>query len=161
MHQRPLNRFAVALFLIALPVSADAPFEGADRQYDLFTDADTQIVDRFTRLEWSRPRSPTYPAAVNFQDAQTRCTNEGRRLPSLKELLSLVDEEPHLEYEGTETASKMIDRRAFSKTPTTNDFWTSSVRLNGKIATVSFMTGVTSEATPTDQRWVRCVRALP
>jgi hypothetical protein len=160
MHQRPLKRMAVALFLIALPVAADAPFEGADRQYDLFTDADTQIVDRFTRLEWSRPRSPTYPAVVSFADAQVRCANEGRRVPSLKELLSLVDEEPHLEYEGTETVSKMIDRRAFSKTPS-DDFWTSSVRPGGKIVTVSFGTGLTSEANPTDQRRLRCVRALP
>ena len=45
----PLRVFALAL-VVTLPVLADAPNTGEDRQYDLFTSTNKRIVDRFTRL---------------------------------------------------------------------------------------------------------------
>jgi hypothetical protein len=79
----------------------------------------------------------------------------------VKELLTLVDEEPHTEYDGTQTTQRMIDPRAFYGTPS-DPFWTSSLvpGPQGGYATVEFVTGTTNYAQAGDPRRVRCVVAL-
>jgi hypothetical protein len=160
MQSRTFGLRALLLGLaIAMPVSADAPIEGPDKQYENFTASDKEIEDRFTLLVWERPSAP-YPATKTLVEAIVYCANGGRRLPTLKELLTLVDEEPHLEYEVTQNTPRMIDSRAFPKTPA-EAFWTSSQRLSGAYVTVNFKDGSTGEAAPGDPRRVRCVTALP
>jgi hypothetical protein len=44
-----------AVVMFALPVSADAPTDGPDRQYENFTANDKVITDHFTQLVWDRP----------------------------------------------------------------------------------------------------------
>jgi hypothetical protein len=143
-----------------MPVFADAPIDPANKQYDNFTAADKVIKDRWTKLDWERPASP-YPAPMTYADAVVRCAGEGRRIPSMKELLSLVDETPHLEYDVTTNVARLIDQRAFSGTPA-EEFWTSSLRPDGnRYMTVDFGTGRTADALPGDSRRVRCVFAEP
>jgi hypothetical protein len=79
----------------------------------------------------------------------------------MKELLSLVDETPHLEYDVNQYAARLIDRQAFFGTPP-EEFWTSSVRPDGnRYMTVDFGTGRTADALPGDSRRVRCVFSEP
>ena len=145
----------LAALALALPVSADAPIGGADQQYENFDSGNRIIVDRFTHLAWDRP-APPYPAKMSFTAARDSCPS-GMRLPSLKELLTLIDEEPHEEYDGTKNVPRYIDARAFSGTPA-EAFWSSSMKDAATVWTVDFGTGETKTADVGDQRRVRCVQ---
>ena len=152
-------RVAALGLVFATPVAADAPTSGVDRQYEPFRSGDPAIVDRFTQLEWDRP--VTYDARTAFDEAAASCASEGRRLPSLKELLTIVDEEPHAEYDSgrLELVARYIDRQAFPKTPA-EEFWTSSSKDETTVFTVDFATGKTQTANAAqDKRRVRCVKA--
>jgi hypothetical protein len=147
----------VALTSLAL---ADAPGD----QYDLFT-LDTQaIYDLRTGLTWQR-----YPpaVAVNYTDAATACATLSIagftgtwRLPSYKELLTLVDEQPHVEYENGGLVTKAIDGNAFPGAPS-GSYWTSSSigPLGGtNVYGVGFATGAGEIHNPaSDMLYVRCV----
>lgn len=172
MHQGKVMRSSAprtglafgAMLVIAaftLPVAADAPIAGPDKQYDDFSSSAKSITDRFTHLVWDRPSvNPSYPSARNFAAAKASCLNT-TRLPSLKELLTLVDEAPHFEYEVNKTVSKAIDPNAFAKTPSDVGFWTSTPHPQGGFWTVSFADGSTGQASPGDARYVRCVEYVP
>jgi hypothetical protein len=151
-------RIAVLGLAVSLPVSADAPISGPDQQYENFDSGNKLITDRFTHLVWDRPSAP-YPDKMNFAEANAYCQSLGTmRLPSLKELLTLVDEEPHYEYDGTRNVERYIDQRAFPKTPA-EPFWTSSMKnVDLDVWTVDFRTGQTAGAQLDDSRRVRCVR---
>jgi hypothetical protein len=143
-------RFTVLGLLVALPVSAGAPYD----QYGSFTGEDEQITDNFTKLVWVRDVSPI----GTFATAKLAC-GAGTRLPSMKELLTIVDEEPHLEYENNRVVPKMIDPSAFPDTPGSL-FWTSSVDPDdsNKVWTVNFRDGTASATeVTTTQAYVRCV----
>lgn len=148
----------VALGLaVSIPVSADAPTTGPEKQYKEFTSNDRYITDRFTKLKWQRAAlSGTFEEAVQTCGAP----DPAMRLPSLKELLTLVDEDPHREYDESNQAVSLrfIDRRAFPRTPP-DEFWTSSVD-HDRVWTVDFGTGTTRNAKPSDVRWFRCVNAI-
>ncbi len=141
---------------IALPVSADAPID----QYEGFVSGNTTITDHYTRLVWERPG--TYPAAMKFTDAKAHCSALGAfRLPSMKELLTIVDETPHDEYEVDHAVPHFIDQSAFRSTPA-EAFWTSSMKDSNNAWTVDFGTGGTGDAQISgDQRRVRCVQYKP
>jgi hypothetical protein len=152
-----------AVVFVALPVAANAPIAPpSEKQYEDFVMADQRIVDRFTRLSWER----AVPASAMFTTAETTiCTggNPPLRVPTLKELLTLVDEEPNRFYDvgtGTEI-DKMIDLPAFRDSPVDVPYWTSSIDPSGARYTVDFRTGLTGTALVTDLRRVRCVRTLP
>lgn len=153
-------RIVLLGLLVTVPVLADAPAN----QYEAFVDTDFTITDHFTRLVWERPpASTTYPTAKDYAAAQLYCQarGNGSRLPSLRELLTLVDEEPHDEYDGSKRVTKMIDQSAFKRTPD-GAFWTLTKRSDTELATVSFADGTTGSAQATgDQRNVRCVAAIP
>ena len=111
MHQGSMTRLRLTLRValvavaVALPVSADAPIGGSDQQYENFDSGNKVIIDRFTKLAWDRPSDP-YPAPTSFDAAKAYCeTQRSMRLPSLKELLTLVDEEPHDEYDTVQKLS--------------------------------------------------------
>jgi Protein of unknown function (DUF1566) len=152
-------RVVATALALALPVSADAPISGADQQYANFDSNNKIITDRFTHLVWERPSAP-YPPAMTFAEAKNACKGT-MRLPSLKELLTLVDEQPHSEYEGTRNVPRYIDQSAFPNTPA-EPFWTSSMKGESTVWTVDFLTGETKEAsTGGDLRRVRCVDYVP
>jgi hypothetical protein len=102
----------------------------------------------------------TFDAAASYcQALSLDGYASGWRVPSYKELLTLVDERPHLEYESGGDVPKAIDLNAFPGTPTAaGPYWTSSTQpATGGAYTVSFVdgtSGLTIKATPL---YVRCV----
>jgi hypothetical protein len=162
---------AGVVVVVATAARADAPGD----QYGLF-DSNTVdfIQDNWTHLSWQR-----YPPAqlVTFDQAATYCENlalgkfqTGWRVPSYKELLTLVDESPHTEYElvgGTyANLRKLIDIHPFPGTPVDHDHWSSSPVLPSLhpnqpdviyAYTVAFGTGEAGFQDVTSTQYVRCV----
>lgn len=157
-QRRWISRGVLAALVATLPAVADAPND----QYAAFDRNSTTITDRKTRLVWTRTPS----AALPFAAAAATC-DAPARLPTLKELLSLIEEEPHAEYEGAENVTKMIDKRAFGLnetrvpyTPVDAAYWTSSLAGTGTSRyTVDFQDGRVSAVSPTNTNArARCVR---
>jgi hypothetical protein len=136
---------------------ADAPPD----QYASFNQADTVITDNFTKLNWQR----TVTTSTDFAGAIAECNglslgtfSSGWRLPSYKELLTLVDESPHDEYPTGQAVQVAIDGNAFPETPN-GSFWTSSVvPSSGSILDVEFKQGTGNTLLPIGANaYVRCV----
>jgi hypothetical protein len=144
--------------LVAVPVSADHP--GAPvGQYELFASSDRRIKDLKTGLIWERSVSA---APVAFDPKV--CSTAGLRLPTLKELLTLVDEQPDLDYDIKllRNVEKMIDPQAFgAETPVDAPYWTSSRQGPGRVWTVDFRTGRTAHDSESAQNYIRCVSFQP
>lgn len=112
------------------------------------------VRDTLTKLVW---KLQPLPAKVSGVDAVGYCSSAGFRLPTVKELSSLVD--------LTVTSGATIDQIAFPNTPT-EDFWTSSTYVysgggGGSVATwiVEFSSGSLGWNLPTSHlAWARCVR---
>lgn len=146
-----------ALVLVAVPAAADAPSD----QYERFdTDAAT-IKDAFTTLEWDRRGVITN---VTSDIASSGCGflaslgNVGR-LPTVKELLTLLDEDPHTEYEFGKLVQKMIDQNAFRGSPVDLPYWTSTPAQGVDMFwTVSFSTGAMQPMAKSAKANARCVR---
>jgi hypothetical protein len=146
---------------LASVARADAPSD----QYELFDMNDVTIQDHFTTLIWQR-----YPmrATMTFDAAAAYCQSlslgsypAGWRVPSYKELLTLVDEKPHLEFENGQLVPKAIDLHAFPATPTAGTaYWTSSTVQGGSSGyAVDFSDGTAQAASKTNTSlYVRCVR---
>ena len=150
----PSLRIPFALLLFVAPVLADAPPD----QYRPFVRTDAEIRDAQTGLIWLRAGS----GAVPFATALAACPPNGAityRLPTMKELLTLVDEQPHQEYEDGGLVSITIDPNAFPSTPAV-PFWTGSgVAGDSTMAwTVDFSTGVAEPHAKIESHPVRCVR---
>jgi hypothetical protein len=146
-NRRLLARIGL-LLVIAVPVAAAVP---AGRY--TYPSAGT-VYDTMTKLTWQQ----AVPTATYSQtDAITYCAGlgatvggSGWRLPTLKELATIVDES---------RANPAIDPAAFPATPT-DQFWSSSSRAGDPTYgwTVTFSYGASSE-TPTKFVYhVRCVR---
>ncbi len=139
-------------------VRADAP----PGQYATFGRTSLCITDNFTQLTWLRtPLADT----LSFSDAATQCgaLGPGWRVPSVNELETLVDENPHYELEDGVLLPKAIDANAFPGTPVTIPYWTSSVQANATTSAwaVSFQDGSTLTALQTEPQEVRCVVFAP
>jgi hypothetical protein len=147
----------VALLAPPRPVRANAPVW----QYEIFGRNDTCIADHWTKLTWQR----TWQSGATYTDAASTCAALGPswRVPSMKELLTLVDEQVHDEYEAGQNVSKAIDANAFPHTPVALPFWTSS-RVAGDATrawSVSFSDGATSKTSLGVSLNVRCVQVTP
>jgi len=105
------------------------------------------VRDALTGLEWERPSAP---AKLDFASAQARCEGLGARVPSMKELQTLVDRG---------RVSPSIDLGHFPETPS-EPFWTSSlVAENPDLAwSVSFELGRSEQSSVTSEFSVRCAR---
>jgi hypothetical protein len=164
--------------VVASVARADAPgLGGPDSQYGKFDDTTQSISDNHTNLTWERNASNQL---VSQHDAFMHCQGlslpnypSGWRMPSYKELLTIVDESPHVEYIGATFAYKAIDPHAFGldlsgheRTPTNAAYWSSSLldpSLTCQNAAscaylVEFTTGSTAPPVPTGSgALVRCV----
>lgn len=158
MKRKLFPRAVLAAILLALPAAADAPRD----QYDRF-DADTPTIkDAFTKLEWDRR---AVLKTVPFGTADGGCALLGTlggvgRLPTIKELLTILDEEPHTDYEFGKLVTKQIDAVAFADTPVDLPYWSSTPGGTGKVWVLSFATA-RMELLPTDasgKGHARCVR---
>jgi len=124
---------------------ADAP---ADR-YKIDA-ATSEVTDRRTGLVWQHPISPSFYA---WDAATTYCRGlrSGAlafRLPSFKELISLVDPMRRM---------PALDVRAFPNA-SSELYWTASNRSMLGPAAVSFVDGSSTFYKATDSLRVRCVR---
>lgn len=144
---------------LATLARADAPSD----QYGLFNISDQVITDRWTTLIWQR-YAPAAP--VTFDGAAAYCGGlslyvytTGWRVPSYKEMLTLVDETPHTEYENGTLVDKMIDGNAFPQTVINSQYWTSSPYPPhaGWAYDVSFHNGFSAGDDMLSTHYVRCV----
>jgi hypothetical protein len=114
--------------------------------------ADGTVVDLATGLTWQQRVEPTGRA---WTDARAACASltlagGGWRLPSMKELQSLVDDS---------RAGPAIDPQAFPDTPP-DPFWTASRVVASPTSAwrVSFQHGYTYDSSDFNEYLVRCVR---
>ena len=155
MRKRILPRALLAAILLALPAAADAPRNPP--QYDRFDADSVTISDAFTGLLWDR-KSVIRGVTFDLADCSFVTSLPLGRLPTVKELLTLVDEDPHLEYEAGANVMKMIDQPAFDKTPVDLPYWTSTPAPGGMFWPVSFATGVAAPRDKTLKGNARCVQ---
>lgn len=167
MKRKILPRAVLAAILLALPAAADAPTNPP--QYAQFIGETPTITDNFTGLDWDRRSILSgVGKAATWSNGRTLCKSlasfavtppktEGR-LPSIKELLTILDEEPHDEYESGAVVPKMIDQLAFADTPVDLPYWSSSPAGNGQYWALSFRTGAMTALLPDAAAHVRCVR---
>ena len=151
--KRPLRTLLMfALVLSAAPVLADAPIG----QYAQFVSDDVTIKDTKTLLEWERK---SLREKRNFAAATTGCLGFGR-LPTVKELLTLVDEQPHQEYEFGKTVTKTIDQNAFGSYTAEDAAYWSSTPTGGANERwgVSFKDGTMVKLSESGQGYARCVK---
>jgi hypothetical protein len=154
-----------ATALLALATLARADTDAPPDQYNLFNLNSQVIQDDWTLLVWQR-----YPPTtqVSFYDAEVYCANlmlptgsgasTGWRLPSYKELMTLVDEAPHVEYDDGALITKWIDGDAFPGATVTTPYWTSSPYPvgSGDAYTIDFSTGLPDHQNG-NSYLVRCV----
>jgi hypothetical protein len=77
----------------------------------------------------------------------------------MKELLTILDESPHDEYEFGKVVPKMIDALAFADTPVDLPYWSSTPAPGvDRYWTLSFRTGLMEARLKTDPAHTRCVR---
>jgi hypothetical protein len=112
----------------------------------------------------------TVPQQRNFQGAAAYCNTltlpsypAGWRVPSYKELLTIVDEAPHIEYENGSLVSKADDSSAFWGTLTDAPYWTSSLYPKDlqQAYVVNFRDGRPASRDLTNTAYVRCVDDAP
>ena len=162
---------AGSMIALALAVHADAPPD----QYAIFQAQTPTITDSYAKLEWERfpednrlagdagADGGTWAAYQTFSNARTRCGNLGNgwRLPTVKELLTIVDEDPHKIYVDGSTPFLYVDRNAFP-TAFPEPYWTSSAQAGTLAAwTVDFLDGKPKADSPSSVHRSRCVRVAP
>ncbi|MGH7298285.1 MAG: DUF1566 domain-containing protein [Polyangiaceae bacterium] len=148
----------------ALALSSLARADAPTDQYGIFDLGTVVIQDAQTGLAWQRYASAT---AVNLDAATSRCAGlsfpgfvGGWRVPSYKELLTLVDEVPHVEYENAGLVTKSIDGNAFPGALVDELYWSSSTYLgfSQSAYVVNFETGEGENQSMNSTGYVRCVR---
>jgi hypothetical protein len=140
---------------------ADAPPD----QYGLFSSSTLTIFDNYTLLRWQRAAPTTQ---YDFNGASAYCqalSLDGYvnwRVPSYKELMTLVDEHPHFEYDNGSLVAHAIDPNAFPQTAVQTFYWTSSEVPQAVPPpiygyAVNFGDGTGQQAGLTQTLYVRCV----
>jgi hypothetical protein len=148
---------ALAAALVTVPAIADAPQD----QYEPFDRDTAAIKDAFTHLEWERRPLST---PIGYVSATTRCESgtvfANGRLPTVKELLTILDEEPHSEYESGAIVAKMIDALAFPDTPVSKPYLSTTPVDATHVWGLDFKDGkmVALDKTDLSAGLVRCVR---
>ena len=157
-----MRRFLVpvALFLIAVPAAADAP----TGQYGFFDARDQFVHDLKTGLDWNR----FYSATGSFNAAKTAClggfsTGSAGRVPTIKELMTIFDEEPHKQFDahapnGLGFRYSYVDTEAFKDMRLDVFYWSSTDAPGGQVWTLDFGTGAMTAHDKTGNGAVRCVR---
>jgi hypothetical protein len=160
MKKQLLPRAILAAILLVVPAAADAPRDPP--QYERFDVDSLTIKDNFTKLEWDRRSIIT---GVSYGGADLGCSSlttlsASGRLPTVKELLTILDEEPHDEYEFGKVVPKMIDALAFADTPADLPYWTSTPAGVNQVWALSFSTGlmVALSTNASGKGNARCVR---
>lgn len=156
MHEFPKFRklSLVCCLIVSLTVALFGIRQGhANAPPGRYIVTDFTVVDTRTGLVWER-QGPA--AAQTSANAESYCQNSTLenaqwRLPTMKELQTLVDESQ---------SSPAIDLVAFPVTPA-GEFWTSSTVASFSILnwTINFVDGDTSFGSGNKTAYVRCVRS--
>jgi hypothetical protein len=107
------------------------------------------VRDTLTKLVWQQQSSAT---TMNWANAKTYCASAGLRLPTVKELDSLVDL-------TVASPGPTIDKTVFPNTPA-EAFWTSSPSaiVSGLVWLVDLYNGYSAHIDGRSSYRVRCVR---
>jgi hypothetical protein len=146
------TRIVLVCVFAAAAASADAPPD----QYDPFNPQKQDIEDHYARLDWQRIIASQ---TADHGSAIQACNSVGQRLPTYRELLTLVDENPHDEWdpEAGATSPRYIDPNAFPATPA-GPFWSMSPGVQkNMVKVVDFETGESADFDINGSAWVRCV----
>lgn len=164
--RRFVSSLPLLVAFVAVPSFAAAP-GNPDPQYGSFDQNARVIKDRKTGLEWRRPvLLDAVKGAAEFHcETQAFGSNVGR-LPTFKELMTIFDEEPHLEYIAGKNVRKHLDQDAFGFDQANNDFspvdntyWSQTpATAAGTFWTLDFATGAMVPKTAAQNAHVRCVR---
>lgn len=134
-----------AVWSLGAPGSAAAP----PGHFDIVGDT---VEDTATKLTWQRhvPEGKYTRTGGAEYCAELRLRGEGWRLPTVKELQTLIDES---------RARPAIDERAFPETPVAH-FWSSSIVASFSMYawTVNFADGTDLWFPHENEHHVRCVR---
>jgi hypothetical protein len=161
VSRRALRRFVVVVAAAgAIDLASEAKADAPKTQYGYFGPYDVVIMDQHTGLTWQRG----FGQVADFEGAASYCQGlslpGGWRAPSYKELLTLVDENPHMSFFTGTPLAAAIDEHAFPETPTDQHYWTSSVAVGGGRYTVAFSDGtVQIESPEVPSYYVRCVQS--
>ncbi len=165
--RRPRIRVALGAMALAAAMVSLARADAPTGQYGLFSSSDTTIWDTKTNLVWERKPQSGPSGQYAFKDAATHCQGlslngfSNWRVPSYKELLTLVDENPHVEYENGGLVLHAIDGNAFPQTAVDTLYWTSSEVPQSPSPlygyAVSFGDGTSQQPLLTQTLYVRCV----
>jgi hypothetical protein len=150
---------------------ADAPAD----QYANFQATAHVIYDQRTSLYWQRfvASLDAGPATVRWTATFGVCSRlppqdgiSGWRVPSYKELLTLVDESPHGEYQDGQFVGHAMDPGAFLGEPVDYPYWSSSsvppsVQTGENAYAVNFVTGAGEIQPGFSPYYVRCVHDGP
>ncbi len=117
----------------------------------------TMVKDPKTKLIWE-DTAHVSQTKVNYPQAQQYCkelrlgTFKDWRVPTLKELLSIVD------YKRYKPAIKS----AFDNVEEESSYWTTTLYIGDSASrwVVNFKDGATSDASQSYDRYVRCVRSI-
>jgi hypothetical protein len=148
------ERFPRIALMVVLAIGVGAAWRAqADAPPDRYMINSSQgfVTDLRTGLIWQQPLSPqqyTWDAASSYCRSLSLGGMAGFRIPSLKELMTLVD---------PTRVRPAIDPKAFATTPL-EWFWTASTRSPLGTAAVSFETGGTGYFAGSNRLRVRCVR---
>lgn len=149
---RRLVVVGVALLVPALGL-ADAPA----KQYKPYLSNDPFVQDDFTGLQWERDSSPAKAIfAASACSTRNPRLNANFRLPTLRELATLLDNQPRKTiYEG---ASKdlHVDQSAFPRS-NPDVYWTLTQAPSGDVFVIDFSSGEIRTMAPTATAFVRCV----
>ncbi len=157
---RPVKRAAAATtFATIVTFVAVASGDAPPDQYVTFGPQATEIQDIHTHLLWQRVVAQT---PTDHFGALDSCQKNGQRLPTHRELLTLVDEDPHAEWDPDAGTSSLryIDPNAFPATPQ-GFFWSMSPSANQTTSrsnkVVDFSSGATADLPLTATAYYRCV----
>lgn len=153
MRPRAIRAILPALALSTLPalVRADAPAN----QYEAYLSGDDFVEDKQTGCRWWR-RAPDTPVAL----AQVACPSPATfRVPTLRELATLLDNQPRQVLVGGVSKPLHIDQNAFPRTPP-DVFWTATVAPDGKVFVIDFGSGEIRTQTPGTPAYLRCIQRV-
>jgi hypothetical protein len=155
------KRTILASLAVALPLALGVGIKtvsGSEPPGRLVVNGDGSVTDSVTKLIWQQATNP----ANTIAGAPGACAalsvgslTSGWRLPTVKELVSIVDFES--------ATSPMIDTAAFPNTTPTNYFASTPVSASGGLYVVHFGTGVvgTDPSNANFTNIFRCVHASP
>ena len=156
------SRFLLAAVACAISAAIASAYASAPPdQYGSFNRDNVVIRDAHTLLTWQRgvaPTEMTQAGAASFCAGLMLNGAGPWRLPTYKELLTLVDENLSDDFVNGAPVKKAIDLNAFPDTPE-KPFWSSSNVAGAATGwVVEFATGSSGMYTLSTTAYVRCVQ---